>query len=306
MDETDLQEMVDHLNDAHMSAARHINTVPPSQQRPRQRRTTLQWSTILHVSAGIQYNNPTRGHDSSKATRNSPTASAILTPDIRFLVDTGAAHSLLPASRWRKPHQQQPVTRLTAANSTPIPTYGRKYLNICIDSRTYGWSFVVADITLPLLGADFLAHYQLLVDVSSGRLIDAASLAAIPIAAAPDNLALQVIDAADDYAHLHYSYPDVFKSELRQQPQTPAKHGIYHLIKTSGPPVFSKFLVKKDGFLRPCGDYRCLDMPMEPDHYLLPNIADVTSSTAPRFFSKLDLLKGYYQVPMHPEDIHAL
>ena len=147
-------------------------------------------------------------------------------------MDTGAARSLLPASKWSKSCKPQPNVRLVAANGSPIPTYGRHHLNLRIGKRTYAWSFVVADVTIPLLGADFLAHYQLL---------DTASLQATPIITAPDNLALQVLDAADEFAHLRASYPEVFKPELLQQPQTAAKHGIYHHIKTSGPPVYSKF-----------------------------------------------------------------
>lgn len=260
---------------------------------------------------------------------------------IRFLVDTGAGRSLLPASRWKKPHLLQHDVRLSAANGTPIPTFGCQHLKIRIGNRTYGWNFVVADVTLPLLGADFLANYHLLVDVRSGRLLDTDSLAATPIAAAPEDLTIQVIDATDSYAHLRNSYPDVFKPELRQQPQSPVKHGIYHHIKTAGPPVFSRFrrlppgklvaakqtfaelerlgicqkasspwasplhiVTKKDGSLRPCGDYRRLNMQTEPDHYPLPNIADVTSFLhGAKIFSKLDLLKGYYQVPVHTEDV---
>ena len=61
---------------------------------------------------------------------------------------------------------------------------------------------------------------------------------------------------------------------------------------------------KKDGSIRPCGDYRRLNTKTEPDHYPLPNIADVTSFLhGATIFSKLDLMKGYYQIPMHPEDI---
>ncbi|MPC45998.1 hypothetical protein E2C01_039705 [Portunus trituberculatus] len=52
------------------------------------------------------------------------------------------------------------------ANGKPIPTHGRQHLNIRIGNCTYGWKFVVADVTLPLLGADFLANY--LVDIHSG------------------------------------------------------------------------------------------------------------------------------------------
>ena len=63
-------------------------------------------------------------------------------------------------------------------------------------------------------------------------------------------------------------------------------------------------VVKKDGTIRPCGDYRRLNNITEVDHYPLPNITDVTSFLhGATVFSKLDLMKGYFQVPMHPEDI---
>ena len=63
-------------------------------------------------------------------------------------------------------------------------------------------------------------------------------------------------------------------------------------------------VVKKDGSLHPCGDYRRLNMITEPDHYPLPNIADVTSFLhGPKVFSTIDFLNGYYQVPMNPDDI---
>ena len=60
---------------------------------------------------------------------------------------------------------------------------------------------------------------------------------------------------------------------------------------------------KKDGTWRPCGDYRRLNLITEPDHYAMPNISDLTSSiSTSRVFSKLDLLKGYFQVPVNPDD----
>ena len=44
--------------------------------------------------------------------------------------------------------------------------------------------------------------------------------------------------------------------------------------------------------------------PWEPDHYPMPNIADFTNSIGTaRVYSKLDLLKGYFQVPVHPADV---
>jgi hypothetical protein len=60
---------------------------------------------------------------------------------------------------------------------------------------------------------------------------------------------------------------------------------------------------KTDGSVRPCGDYRRLNLVTEPDHYPMPNIADLIATIGQaRVFSKLDLLTGYFQVPVHPDD----
>ena len=61
---------------------------------------------------------------------------------------------------------------------------------------------------------------------------------------------------------------------------------------------------KSDGSWRPCGDFRRLNLISETDCYPLPNMADITSSLAgAKVFSKLDLKKGYHQIPVHPSDV---
>ena len=53
----------------------------------------------------------------------------------------------------------------------------------------------------------------------------------------------------------------------------------------------------------PCGDYRRLNNVTVPDMYPLPNVADLYDKiSGATVFSKLDLQKGYYQVPMASED----
>ena len=61
---------------------------------------------------------------------------------------------------------------------------------------------------------------------------------------------------------------------------------------------------KKDVSWRPCSDYRRLNNVTIPYRYPLPHIADFTSRIAgSTVFSRLDLQKGYYQIPMASKDI---
>jgi cleavage and polyadenylation specificity factor subunit 1 len=64
-------------------------------------------------------------------------------------------------------------------------------------------------------------------------------------------------------------------------------------------------MVKKaDGTWRPCGDFRRLNLQTTEDKYTCPNIADLTARLAGcTVFSKLDLRKGYHQVPVKPEHV---
>jgi cleavage and polyadenylation specificity factor subunit 1 len=63
-------------------------------------------------------------------------------------------------------------------------------------------------------------------------------------------------------------------------------------------------VMKPDGTWRPCGDYRRLNMVTEADRYPLPNMLDFSSRLKGcKVFSKLDLRKGYHQIPMEEDDI---
>ena len=61
---------------------------------------------------------------------------------------------------------------------------------------------------------------------------------------------------------------------------------------------------KRDDTWRICGDYRTLNQSTQRDQYPLPNILDVQNCLyGKNIFSKVDLFKGFWQVPMAPEDI---
>ena len=82
----------------------------------------------------------------------------------RFLVDTGAEVSVIPASGLDA-RTRRPGPLLLAANGSSIRTYGTSTLSLRFDSNTYEWNFVIADVSRPLLGADFLRSNSLLVNL---------------------------------------------------------------------------------------------------------------------------------------------
>ena len=139
-------------------------------------------------------------------------------------------------------------------------------------------------------------------------------------------------------AELLLEFPDV----VNPSKQLPAAvHDVQHHIKTVGPPLASRFcrlegaklqaaraeydrltipsrsiwstspwasplhmVPKKDGSWRPCSDFRWLNLVTEPDRYPLPNMLDFADRLSRcTVFSKIDLRKGYWQVPVHSDDI---
>jgi hypothetical protein len=88
---------------------------------------------------------------------------------------------LVNANSWSTWVQTSPYTLtgssrdnydFSVANGTTIPTYGwlPHSLNLGL-SRNFTWRFVVADVTHPLIGVDFLSQFGLLVDCKHNRLV---------------------------------------------------------------------------------------------------------------------------------------
>ena len=64
---------------------------------------------------------------------------------------------------------------------------------------------------------------------------------------------------------------------------------------------------KKDGNLRPCGDYRdiCVERPRCARQVFPPHIEDFAQHLHGKrfFFSKIDLIRAYHQIPIAREDV---
>ncbi|ROT60615.1 hypothetical protein C7M84_021859 [Penaeus vannamei] len=242
----------------------------------------------------------------------------------KFLVDTGAFRSLFPATAenktrsWTRPSN----VKLVAANGSPIPMYSTQTIPIQAAGCSFTWDFIIADVKTPLLGADFLGHHGLLVDVANRRLLDVTTFCSTPLGSNHQYTEICTVRADTPYDSRCKEYPDVFRPELRQQPGQPAKHGIF-TQKTTGPPATlkiqaftsrEKLQAAKQAYsemgkgwasvkgIKSLGissatvrcvvcDYRRLNLITEPDHYPIPNMADLTSNLhGAKVFSKLDLL----------------
>ena len=149
----------------------------------------------------------------------------------QFLIETGAEVSVFPAGRSDRLNKGNITLR--AANISSIPTYGVKQLTIDFGlPRPLAWRFLIADVTQPIIGADFLLRHKLLVDLNRKRLIDTLNGARV-LAEISTDRALQLNNIA-----MLPSSEDPFTQLLEEFPflttpctsDTPVKHGVSHHI----------------------------------------------------------------------------
>ncbi|GFT42201.1 retrovirus-related Pol polyprotein from transposon opus [Trichonephila clavipes] len=238
----------------------------------------------------------------------------------KFLIDSGSEICVIPPSPTMNKSPQSNFS-LFAANNTKIPAYGmvRKELNLGL-RRPFIWTFIIADVSSPIIGADFLKHFNLLIDLKKKK---------------PSIL---TVDANISFKNILSEYPDLSNPSLISKS---ASHGTVHHIITTGPPVTARprrlhpklydavkvefeFLLaqgiirpskspwssplhvvpKSDSTVRPVGDYRQLNSVTEFDSYPMPYLNDFAHALhGKKIFSKIDIFKAFHQIPIAECDI---
>lgn len=255
-----------------------------------------------------------------------------------FLIDTGAEVSILSATATEQ--TLPPLLQLHAVNGTTIPVFKRQTLTVSLNlRRCFEWTFYVAAVPQAIIGADFLTNFNIIVDLKNRKLID--TFTKIQTPASPSNIASTKVSTVSSncrYSSLLRQYP------LITQPYSanrPVSHGVTHHIETTGRPVHAKprrlaperyrevkrefenllkqgiirpsssnwssalhVVSKKNGDIRPCGDYRALNSQTVMDRYPIPNIQEFSSQLAGKIiFTRIDLVKAYHQIPVNEADI---
>lgn len=255
--------------------------------------------------------------------------------NVKYLIDSGAEHSVLPLKLANKSNLNASILQLITPDGKSIKTYGKQVLKLQFDNQHYLVSFIVADISEPILGIDFLSENKITINpaenllqtkqtnhvcINNVQTIQEMNPRIKLLLNKYEQLTKDEIRINKDtdhkmikhYIKLNTNVPLSSKQHyLSQELSVEVKKHFEELMKQgivrrSSSPYSSPITVvkKNNGKLRICGDYRKLNHHTVQDQYPLPHIHSFSNQLhGSLIFTKLDLSNAFYQIPMNEDDI---
>lgn len=259
---------------------------------------------------------------------------------VKYLVDSGSDITVVPRKFVSTPINTHVKYNVISANNSKIVVHGTTILSFDFGlGRTFTWNVVVADVAGPIIGADFLAHFNLIIDLRKRELRDEQANQIFKcdvVSTAQPSVHLLTANVPKDVESVLVNYPDILKPpRYRERP-----HETVHFIETTGQPVYARpyrlpradldevrkeyaksnelgitrpsksqwasplVIITRNGKKRYCGNYRRLNAQTVPDRYPIPNISDCTARLFnKKVFSVIDLVKAYHNIPVHPPHV---
>ncbi|GFY16605.1 transposon Ty3-G Gag-Pol polyprotein [Trichonephila clavipes] len=212
----------------------------------------------------------------------------------KFLIDSGSEICVIPPSPTMNKSPQSNFS-LFAANNTKIPAYGmvRKELNLGL-RRPFIWTFIIADVSSPIIGADFLKHFNLLIDLKEKDLSNPSLISKSASHGTVHHIITTGPPVTARPRRLHPKLYDAMKVEF----EFLLAQGIIRPSK-SLPGVLLFMLCPNLTLQLPVGDYRQLNSVTEFDSYPMPYSNDFAHALhGKRIFSKIDIFKAFHQIPI--------
>ena len=152
-----------------------------------------------------------------------------------YLIDTGAGLSMLPPEDINRPHKGKGKD-LRATNGSEIAMYGERAVEMEFGlGRTYNLVFHVTDVTMPVLGIDFLAACKFNINVHNASVNEKYTNVSIRANSTNINNVNYILSILprSSYLQLRNEFPAL----LSDKPIHPPKHNIVHRIRTTGGPI---------------------------------------------------------------------
>jgi cleavage and polyadenylation specificity factor subunit 1 len=265
-------------------------------------------------------------------------------PLMKFMVDTGASYSCLPLTFSATCLLEKTNILVSSCSGQNMRVAGEVSVELAVPSlrRCYESTFVVCDVTMPILGMDFLKQYAVRIDCGNRTIID-------PITGLSATLSLDTADPRCCELKFDIPIPEGLKALFEEcfsglqsatspEVELPVQHYIdigsappphvkcrrlhgekleaakieidrllkLGVIRPSSSPYSSPIhMVRKPGGgWRLTGDYRMLNSVTVPDRYPIPHLFSFQEKLkGMKVFSKIDLVRGFHHVRVNPKDV---